>query len=551
MKNAIKREPCKLVCRWPSVSILCNKKTIITALLALVTMAGQGQEPFFRTDSAFIIGKVNGIAPQAMPKQIIVAWNNAMTNNMRDKTVDVSADGDFTCRMQLHHPVLSNLVISENNMVPFYLMPGETLHMELKQDADGHWTCNYGDGSAAKKVERLLKANLDYTNEYRMMIADNSDLKRHTALCDSLIRATLGNIEAMADARQFTPYERQLAQTMATSAICEGFLFRHGVLCRADLNRTFTDSLYRAELCAPEYYAPLKYLPLNDPVLFVPYSYSPLATVLATTPVCALATFMSYYAVEIQQLRQAMNRMTGDEDNLLTQMAMMQILPKGLTRAAEAYVRRQQALADTTLTAEDRAAWEASAYVPLDTVRHRALDGITQPELRKEAERLFTATFDESIAYPIPEGDGKALLERIIQPYRGKFVLIDFWAMSCGPCKQAIEKSRDLRRQLQDNPDLRLIFIAQEDAPETSEAYKQYVRENLLGADCYPVSRKELGQMMELLRFGGVPHYVTISPDGQIMRNSLNYFSNNYDLFLQRLDEMKVRLSGSNETKNY
>ena len=100
MKNAIKREPCKLVCRWPSVSILCNKKTIITALLALVTMAGQAQEPFFRTDSAFIIGKVNGIAPQAMPKQIIVAWNNAITNNMRDKTVDVSADGDFTCRMQ-------------------------------------------------------------------------------------------------------------------------------------------------------------------------------------------------------------------------------------------------------------------------------------------------------------------------------------------------------------------------------------------------------------------------------------------------------------------
>lgn len=160
-----------------------NKKTIITILLALVAMAAQAQEPFFRTDSAFIIGKVNGIAPQAMPKQIIVAWNNALTNNMRDKTVDVSADGDFTCRMQLHHPVLSNLVISENNMVPFYLVPGETLHMELKQDADGNWTCNYGDGSAAKKVERLLKANLDFTNEYRMMMADKSDLNvtRHYA----------------------------------------------------------------------------------------------------------------------------------------------------------------------------------------------------------------------------------------------------------------------------------------------------------------------------------------------------------------------------------
>ena len=36
MKNAIKREPCKLVCKWPSVSILCNKQTIIIILLVLI-----------------------------------------------------------------------------------------------------------------------------------------------------------------------------------------------------------------------------------------------------------------------------------------------------------------------------------------------------------------------------------------------------------------------------------------------------------------------------------------------------------------------------------
>jgi len=44
MKNAIKREPCKLVCRWPNVSILFNKKPIITILLALVAVTGQAQE---------------------------------------------------------------------------------------------------------------------------------------------------------------------------------------------------------------------------------------------------------------------------------------------------------------------------------------------------------------------------------------------------------------------------------------------------------------------------------------------------------------------------
>ena len=41
MKNVIKRVPCKLFCRWPSVNIL--SKNVITMLLALVAMTGWAQ----------------------------------------------------------------------------------------------------------------------------------------------------------------------------------------------------------------------------------------------------------------------------------------------------------------------------------------------------------------------------------------------------------------------------------------------------------------------------------------------------------------------------
>ena len=42
MKNVIKRVPCKLVCRWPSVNIL--SKNVITMMLALVAMTGWAQK---------------------------------------------------------------------------------------------------------------------------------------------------------------------------------------------------------------------------------------------------------------------------------------------------------------------------------------------------------------------------------------------------------------------------------------------------------------------------------------------------------------------------
>ena len=518
---------------------------VLITLLSLTaqTTVGQGQteEPFFRTDSAFIIGQIVGMDSKAMPKQVTAVWNNALTNITRDNAADVGDDGRFVCRLQLQHPVLSRMFIPEGEQVPFYLVPGETLHIVLNKDADGHWNCDYGDGSSAKQVERLLKANPAFSDERRMMLADKSDLKRHTELCDSVLQATYMKMDAMAEARHFTPYERQLACIMATSEIDASFLARHGDLFRQDIMRSLTDSVFLAKLCAPEYYAPLKHLPLNDPALFVPYGFSLLPVVLAGTPVCASASYLVYYAEEQQKLRRALNKAMGDNDNLLTQIVRMQKLPGSLTRAKETYEHRLQALSDTTLTEEDHRAWEDS-YVPLDSVYHRVVDGFTQPELRQLAERLFATTFNDTIARPIPEGEGKALLEKIIAPYRGQFVLIDFWAMWCGPCKQAIEESRELRSRLKDNPDLRLIFVAQEDAPDTNAAYRQYVQENLLGADCHPISRQELNQLMELLQFRGIPHYVTISPDGRLMRTSLNYFSNNYELFLQRLDEMKANL---------
>lgn len=528
-----------------------NTKIILTALFSLVALAGQAQtnEPFFRTDSAVIIGKIVGLKAEAMPKQVSVNWNNSISNTFEgNNLVDIAADGTFTFRMQLHHPILNTLTFSENEQVQYYLIPGETLQMEIYKNADGRWNCKYNAGSSAKRVERLLKENLDFTNEYRIMQADRSDLKRHTFICDSLIISTLDKLNALADAKKFTSYERQLACTMATSMICTGFFSRHNELFRGNFIRALRDSTFKAELCSPEYYAPIKYLPLNDPILFVPYSSPRLLISLSATPVCSFVTIASYYAEEFQRLRQAMNCMMGDKDNLLTQMAIMQKLPTGLTSAKEAYERRLQALADTMLTAETRAEW-AESYVPLDTVYERVISGFSQPELRKEAERLFSVTFNESFTYPIPDGDGKALFERIIKPYRGKVVLIDFWAMWCGPCKEAIEKSRDLRRSLKDNPDIQLVFIAQEDNPETNETYKQYVAENLLGADCYPISSNELSQLSKLFQFKGIPQYVTILPDGQRLRKSLNYFSNNYDLFLQQLDEIKQKLSINNETK--
>lgn len=55
--------------------------------------------------------------------------------------------------------------------------------------------------------------------------------------------------------------------------------------------------------------------------------------------------------------------------------------------------------------------------------------------------------------------DGKALIEKIIEPFKGQYVLIDIWGTWCSPCKQAIKNSHKDKEELKDY-DIVYIYLA-------------------------------------------------------------------------------------------
>lgn len=55
--------------------------------------------------------------------------------------------------------------------------------------------------------------------------------------------------------------------------------------------------------------------------------------------------------------------------------------------------------------------------------------------------------------------DGKALIEKIIEPFKGQYVLIDIWGTWCSPCKQAIRNSHKDKEELKDY-DIVYIYLA-------------------------------------------------------------------------------------------
>ena len=86
----------------------------------------------------------------------------------------------------------------------------------------------------------------------------------------------------------------------------------------------------------------------------------------------------------------------------------------------------------------------------------------------------------------------------------GKFVLVDFWATWCGPCRKAIPELNELQKQFKDQ--LVVIGISSE-TEEKVKAMKAPVIEYTSAID----TKKTMNKALEVQ---GIPHVILIDPQG-------------------------------------
>ena len=132
--------------------------------------------------------------------------------------------------------------------------------------------------------------------------------------------------------------------------------------------------------------------------------------------------------------------------------------------------------------------------------------------------------------------EGEALLKKILEPYKGKFVLLDIWGTWCGPCKEALSHSTEEYARLKDY-DIEFLYLANRSPQESWEnVIKEY---NVSGDNVahYNLPSEQQSAIERHLDVHSFPTYKLFDRNGNLL--DLNVDARNLDQLVQLLEQMK------------
>lgn len=480
---------------------------------------------FYSKGTVKLTGVISGYTPEMGFDNMVVYANDAITGKDTPVAVPVNKDGTFIALIPVSRPGFCKLSGPCHTYADLYVEPGRNLSLYIDWDSVTEREMNevldrplnpfiLHYGGSLGEINGRLAAAPRKEGMARSLSRDHTPTKAAAKL-DSVNKAYSRAVEEYITENGVDSHSADLLRKKVKAGhlndVLDYALFRDDLIYSND---TLAPSLQ--EPVTADFYTPMKevmadkdewMLTAMPPVLFNRINY------------CGLFD------------------LTGNANN------------SGSDDEADVLKRKTDALKAFVGIDFSPLAWqEALSSQDICHTRGMDKDSLTRASQFEKVKRLeqsgvidnpfilssidsFLNDFFNKESYTLPDTEAGRLMKSILAPHAGKYVLVDFWGTTCGPCRSNIEAQAEIRRRNHDNPDVKFVFITGENESPRDD-YDSYVARNLAGEECHYLSEQDYRRMRELFGFNGIPRYVLISPDGMVADD--NFISFNLKETLER-----------------
>ena len=522
---------------------------------------------WFKTDTVTIQGRIEDFnAEQFGFDMLHCYYKDEFEKEDAVQVLNIAPDGTFCKKFKISYPFRQLFwtkdAKTQFDEIPFFARPGETIDITVKKDNQGRYVCVYNSGSS-HDVERWLHTD-DYSDVFRPLSSFKGKLEDANSQAESVWQNAMYRLQTVSRREHYTPMEMQLALADIQANFIERYL-SYVDNYASDLvkyeerdgkwNAEVLDSVEYEKIYDAKNYYPLHRIDFDNPLLLANQDFHftlnhiQFANYVRNRQYKGLmdenggmeVSFKNFSTALSNYLAALRDLMGTDKNNMMVQLcAYKHMLSDFDNWLDEDFITQWLSAADTTdIEARKKEILEnrptRNKMLPL------YLATFTNPYIHQKAEQFCAYKKSQTnLATPLPDAPMADLIRSLCAKYPGKILMIDFWGMGCGPCRAAIQSSKDKRAEIAKRDDVKLIFIAGERTTEGSDAYKQYVAEWLSNEETVCVTDTDFTRLQELFRFNGIPHYETITPDCRRVRDDLRI--DGYDNFDYELTRLKERL---------
>ncbi len=543
---------------------------------------------FYTPKKAKIIGYIKNYNQSLGAKTGIFYYTNQLTREQKPRVLEIHEDGRFELELPLEYP-MQDYFVMENRNISFYLEPGQNLSIIMDwKDLKAKRTSWHFKEITYQGVLKKMNTDLLHYRPYYSHKNINKRMEEMEPLVfkKDLYRFKKHFLKKIRTYKESGEIDAKTSEVLENEIILSTYRYMLQCFSYSKQRKLEKEGVNVNDLIPKGYYNFIKELPLNKQSILINRDFGVFVNRLEFAPSLrfldkGININTSVYIQELIKFIEDKGETLSTEDkNLITKLDEYSIgvlsdelkkKKKQFLAKNEKYIKeylnlkkskdlRQQIIKQNQINR-----WEKKDSVAnnlgiknsliYEVLRSRSLKShldydlvenkkwfwsslkkdISSPQLIKMGDRLLEEKNAELDIYELPKNEaGTAIFNKIIAPYKGKVVVVQFWHLSSYYRGEDLIKMKERRDQYKDNKNVVFLNITNENR-DSIEKYNESVKKNGF-ENSIRIPQDDYHYLRQLFKFTTSIKNVLIDKKGRVVNGYSSLYS--LDRFLE--EKLKI-----------